>query len=165
MAKKFVVDLDMRLSKNFTLREMIRSSIAQRLGIDNTPTSFKVIEALTLLCQNVLQPIRDHFKKPVHVNSGYRGPKLNNATPGSSRRSQHRKGEAGDIEIYGVSNLKLAQWIDNNIFFDQLILEYHTAGRPNSGWVHVSIKLSGLREQVLSKLSGEKRYRKGLVTQ
>lgn len=153
----------MKLTKNFTLEEMTRSTIAQRLGLDNIAPP-KIIIALKLLCENVLQPIRDHFNKPVHVNSGYRSQKVNEALPGSSKTSQHKKGEAADIEIYGISNLTLAQWIINNLDYDQLILEYHTAGKPNSGWIHVSYK-KHLRYEILSKLSGEKRYRKGLITQ
>lgn len=153
----------MKLTKNFSLREMIYSRESQRLGINNIPKNFKIIYALTLLCQEVLQPIRDHFRKSVHVSSGYRCDKLNKAI-GGSRTSQHKKGEAADIEIYGVSNLKLASWIRHNLVFDQLILEYHTSGRPNTGWIHVSFDSNNIqRGQVLSKLSGEKRYRKGLI--
>jgi hypothetical protein len=57
---------------------------------------------------------------------------------GSSINSQHCKGEAADLEIFGVANSELADWIKENLMFDQLILEYHTPGEPNSGWVHVS---------------------------
>ena len=154
-----------KLSKNFTYGEMTKSIVAQRMGIDNIPNN-KQLDALIDLCVNVLQPIRNHFKKPVHINSGFRSTKVNNAVPGSSKTSQHKKGEAADIEIYGISNIALAEWIRDYLEFDQLILEYHTLENINSGWVHVSYTYrQPNRKQVLSKLSGEKKYRKGLVTQ
>jgi len=150
-----------KLSKNFSLHEMEKSSTALRLGIVNDVPNKKTIEKLRFLCMNVLQLVRERFKKPVKVNSGYRCHALNKAI-GGSRTSQHRKGEAADIEIAGVSNLKVAQWIRNNLVFDQLILEYHIDGVPESGWVHVSYKHGKNRMQVLSKIKGEKGYRKGL---
>ena len=85
----------------------------------------------------MLQPVRDHFGKPVTVNSGYRCPKLNKAI-GSSSKSQHTKGLAADIEIPGVSNKHLAEYIESKLPFDQLILEFYNGVDPNSGWVHVS---------------------------
>lgn len=149
----------MNLSKNFTLHELEKSSTALRLGIDNTAPK-KVVDNLVKLCENLLQLIRDHFRKPVTINSGYRSAALNKAI-GGSRTSQHRKGEAADIEIAGVSNLVLAKWIADNMVFDQLILEHHISGVPESGWVHVSYKHGQNRGQVLSKVRGEKNYRKG----
>jgi len=74
---------------------------------------------------------------PVRINSGYRCPLLNEAV-GSKSTSQHLKGEAADIEIGGVPNTLLAQWIDENLTFDQLILEFVEPDDPYSGWVHVS---------------------------
>lgn len=150
------------LTKNFTLHEFTKSPQAIRLGIDNTPNP-QQISNLTLLCQNILQPVRDHFDKAVTVNSGYRCKQLNDATPGSSKTSQHTKGEAADIEIVGVSNYDLATWILNNTMFDQTILEYHNHNSPNSGWVHVSYSRTHNRRQVLSKLLGNKKYLTGLI--
>lgn len=150
----------MRLTPNFTLREMSKSSYAARNGIDNTPRD-DVVDALRALCLNVLQPIRDHFGKPVRVNSGYRSPALN-AAIGGSKTSQHMKGEAADIEIDGVDNLELAMWIRDNLPFDQLISECYEPGDPSSGWVHVSFKLAN-RGQALTYQSGEG-YSPGLPT-
>lgn len=152
-----------KLSKNFTYGELTKSTTAQRLGIENIPND-KQLNALIELCLEILQPIRDHFKKPVNINSGFRCAKVNDSVPGSSKTSQHQKGEAADIEIYGISNIALAEWIRDNLAFDQVILEYHTLDDINSGWVHVSYS-SRHRRQVLSKLSGEKKYRKGFVTE
>lgn len=126
----------MMLGKYFSLEEMTKSQTAIRRGIDNIPSD-QELENLVELVKNVLDPIREHFGKPVTVNSGYRGKKLNSAIKGS-KNSQHCKGQAADIEIIGVSNYELACWIRDNMDFDQLILEFHNRKVPDSGWVHVS---------------------------
>lgn len=133
--------MTLKLSPNFNLSEFTKSQTAARLGIDNSPTD-EQIENIRSLVLNVLQPIRDTFKKPVIINSGFRSSKLNAAIRGS-KNSQHCFGEAADIEIIGVSNYDLAKFIESNISFDQLILENYTQGEPNSGWVHVSYKRDG----------------------
>jgi D-alanyl-D-alanine dipeptidase len=125
----------MRLSKNFTVSEFIKSQTASRKGIDNSMPE-EHLESAQALAENVLQKIRDEFGV-VTVTSGYRSEALNEAIGGSSK-SQHSKGEAADIEIMGKSNGELADWICMNLDFDQCILEFHTKGDPNSGWVHVS---------------------------
>ena len=86
----------MRLSKNFTLQEFTKSQTALRHGIDNTPGEEHLLSAKSLF-ENVVQPVRDNFGVTV-INSGYRGPKLNEAVGGSSK-SQHCKGEAVDIAV------------------------------------------------------------------
>lgn len=119
----------MKLSKNFTLAEFTKSQTAERKGLDNTPTDEHLVKA-TLLFTNVVQKVRDHFG-PTVLNSGYRGAELNAAVGGSSK-SQHCKGEAADIEVPGVPNAEVAQWIKDNCDFDQLILEFYTPGIPDS---------------------------------
>ena len=126
----------MQLSKHFTLEEMTRSMTAVRKGIDNIPGPGE-IKNLGDLCYEVLEPVRDHFNQVVSISSGFRDPILSQKI-GSSINSQHCKGEAADLEIFGVANNELADWIKENLMFDQLILEYHIPGEPNSGWVHVS---------------------------
>lgn len=126
-----------RLSPHFTLRELTRSSVAARKGIDNTPSP-EVATTLERLCNEILEPVRNHYGIPFSPNSGYRSPELNREI-GGSPRSQHCKGEAVDIEIPGISNYDLAEWIRENLKFDQLILECYQPGEPSSGWVHVSI--------------------------
>jgi hypothetical protein len=76
---------------------------------------------------------------------------------GSSTKSQHCKGEAADLEIFGVANNELADWIKENLMFDQLILEYYTPGEPNSGWVHVSYtkEINANRKEYLMAIKGE----------
>lgn len=139
---------DLKLSNNFSLAELTKSTTANRLRMQNLMAAEHVTN-LKALCDNVLQPIRDHFKLPVTITSGFRSKELNKRI-GSSEKSQHIKGEAADLEIAGVDNLLTARWIRDNLEFDQLILEYYTPGDPTSGWVHVSYSRTGLnRKEVL----------------
>jgi zinc D-Ala-D-Ala carboxypeptidase len=131
----------MKLSKNFSLKEMTFSDTAIRKGIDNTPSVEHIVN-LTVLCAHVLQPVREHYGKAVNINSGYRSVELCEAV-GSSAKSQHARGEAADFEIYGLDNEELATWVYNNVDFDQLILEFYNPGDPNSGWVHCSYTKEG----------------------
>jgi len=150
----------MKLSDHFSLAEFTKSQTAERKGIDNTPTQDH-IERMKILCVSVLEPIRTEFDKPIMINSGYRSPDLCEAI-GSKSTSQHAKGEAADIEIPGVDNAELAKYIQDNLNFDQLILECYT-GDPSSGWVHVSyVGLHANRKDVLTydRTNG---YRKGLI--
>lgn len=150
----------MRLSKSFTLREMVKSQTAEREGINNNPSEAQ-IEALQRLCENILQPVRDHYGKVVSVSSGYRSPELC-VKIGSSVNSQHASGHAADFEIYGVSNADLCKYIAENLEFDQLILEFHNIDEPNSGWIHCSYRADGEnRKQILRAYrdeSGKTKY-------
>jgi hypothetical protein len=152
----------MNLSANFSLKELTKSDTATRLGIDNTPNQ-ETIDNLKMLCEKVLQPVREHFGKSVTVNSGYRSPE-SNAAVGGSKTSDHCKGQAADIEIAGVPNAELAQWIMNNLDYTQLILEFYTQGIPDSGWVHVSYDPKNLKKQELTavKVAGKTQYLQGL---
>ena len=125
----------MNLTRNFSLLELTKSDTAIRKGIDNNPNADQV-EKLKALCENILQPVRDHFGR-VKVTSGFRSVELCEAI-GSSNRSQHAKAEAADFECPGVDNAELADWIHKNLPYDQLILEFYTPGEPNSGWIHCS---------------------------
>lgn len=153
----------MQLTKNFSLAELTKSQSATRLGLDNTPGETEIAN-LKRLCEEVLQPVRDHFGKPVVVSSGYRSPQVN-AAIGGSRTSEHCKGMAADIEIHGVPNPELAQWIHDNLRYRQLILEFYTQGEPNSGWVHVSFNPVDLKKQDLTaaRQDGKTVYLHGLV--
>ena len=154
----------MRLSENFTMAEFTKSQTAERKGIDNTPEG-EHLEAAQALFENVVQPVRDHFG-PTVINSGYRSPALNEAVGGSST-SQHCKGQAADIEVPGTPNADLAQWIVDNVDFDQVILEFYTPGIPDSGWVHVSYKADGdNRKSILTamKENGKTVYKPGIIT-
>ena len=148
----------MKLSENFSLSELTKSQTAVRKGINNEPGTAE-IENLIHLAEAVLQPVREHFGKPVMISSGYRSPALCEAI-GSSSKSQHARGEAADFEIHGVDNKELATWISKNTEFDQLILEFYNEGDPNSGWVHCSAVTEAPRKQVLraSKVEGRTKY-------
>jgi uncharacterized protein YcbK (DUF882 family) len=153
----------MQLSPNFSLAEMVKSDTALRHDMDNTPGEAE-IENLKRLCEKVLQPVREHFKTGVKVNSGFRHPDVN-AKVGGSKTSDHCKGQAADIEIPGVPNADLAKWITENLDFTQVILEFYTQGVPDSGWVHVSYDPQNLKKQSLTavKKDGKTVYLPGLV--
>ena len=149
----------MKLTENFSLNELTKSQTAERKGIDNTPST-EHQENLKSRCEMILQPIRDHFGQVVSVSSGYRSPELCVAI-GSSTQSQHAKGQASDFEIFGVSNKELADYIDQNLDYDQLIIEYWKGeDEPNSGWVHCSFNTQGNRKQYLRayKENGSTKY-------
>ena len=132
----------MRLSANFTLQEFTKSQTATRQGLDNTPNEQHLASAKKLF-ENVVQKVRENFGVTV-INSGYRGPALNEAVGGSTK-SQH--------------------CIKENLEFDQLILEFYTPGIPDSGWVHVSYKSEGNRKHVLTamKENGKTVYKTDLI--
>ena len=142
----------MELSRNFTLSELIKSDTAIRKGINNNPNA-EQIEKLKALCENILQPVRDHFGR-VKVTSGFRSVELCLAI-GSSQNSQHAKAEAADFECVGVDNAELADWIKRELPYDQLILEFYTPGEPNSGWIHCSYTEGMPRKQFLHAFRSE----------
>jgi hypothetical protein len=154
----------MQLTNNFSLKELTTSETAIRKGLDNTPDE-AAITNLKTLAENILQPVREHYKKVVRVNSGYRAPEVN-ASVGGSKTSDHCKGQAADIEIDGVANGDLAKHIVDNYKFTQVILEFYTKGIPDSGWVHVSYDANNLKCQVLTavKQDGKTVYLPGLQT-
>jgi len=132
----------MRLSKNLTLREAVKSNTATRLGIDNRPDEWD-IGNLKAIAENIFQPIRDHFGVPIGVSSGYRGKDLNKAV-GGSKYSQHMTGEALDIDadIHGkVTNADIFKFVKNNLHWDQMIWEF--GDDENPAWIHVSFKEGG----------------------
>ena len=151
----------MKLSENFSLKELTRSQVAIRKGIKNVPDSEQLV-SLAVLATKILQPCRKQFGS-ISINSGLRVLELNRAI-GSGDKSQHCKGEAADFEAYSASNGKLAEWVEAYLEFDQLILEY-PGPDPRDGWVHCSYKRDGSnRRQVLTAVKeGSKTvYKKGL---
>ena len=139
----------MRISKNFSLSEMVKSATAVRLNVDNSPNSVHLVN-LTHLAIHILQPVRDQFGV-ITINSGYRSPALNSKV-GGSKTSQHCNGQAADFESFSTPNPDLAKWISKNLEFDQLILEFYDGKDPNSGWVHCSYNLMGNRKKILTAL-------------
>jgi hypothetical protein len=123
---------------------MYKSTTAIRLGIDNTPSDI-AINNLRLLCNNVLQPLRDHMDESIKVNSGYRSPDLNKKI-GGSKSSQHCLGQAADISC-GERTAEIYEYIKNNLIFDQIIWEFGDDDNPD--WVHVSYSSTKNRKQCL----------------
>ena len=128
------------ISKNFSYREFEESPTAKAKGIHNVIDTFEKRDALRSLVLEVLQPLRDAWGKPLHVNSGYRCPELN-ALVGGVPTSQHMEGEAADIATDTPAELaRLAMKL--GLPFDQMIL-YPT-------FVHFSHRLNGgQRGQIL----------------
>lgn len=133
----------MQLTKNFSLAELVFSKTAKAHGLNNEPNQ-EVIQNLKLLCENVLQPVRDALDMPLQIRSGYRSKQLNAMVKGSAT-SDHMKGCAADIVC--KNNLELFNWIKDNCEFDQVINEKPVNGYPI--WVHVSYRQQGNRNQVL----------------
>ena len=132
----------MKLSKNLSLAEVTKSTTAKRLGIDNTPDDWTT-ENLRKVAEHIFQPLRDAFKCPIYVSSGYRSAELNTAI-GGSRRSQHVEGRALDLDadVYGrCTNSQIFDWIRENLEFDQLVWEFGDQDNPD--WVHVSFVYDG----------------------
>ena len=145
-----MMEMATRISKNFTLDELLASKTAKQKGIINAPGVDEVC-ALCALVHNVLQPLRDAMQEPIKIGSGYRCTKLNKAVGGVGN-SQHIKGEAADLCIDGDirKGRKWFEWIKTHCEFDQLILEHNAKG---SYWVHVSFRNDGQnRKQVISSL-------------
>jgi len=158
------VSPEMQLSQHFNLKEFTKSETATRKRIDNTP-NLEHANNLKMVCENILEPVRKHFGKPVRINSGYRGPALNKAVGGSAK-SQHCNGEAVDFEIDGLPNPDLAKWVAENCDFDQIILEFYDPKEgPNSGWVHASYSKGKNRKQKLTAVTvnGKTVYKPGFV--
>lgn len=152
----------MQITKNFNLKELTHSQVAVRLNINNTPPN-DVVDNLIILCEEILQPLRDFFQMPISISSGYRSYELNNAINGSPN-SDHIYGFAADIEIFGISNLELAETISSNFDYTQLILEFHDPNIINSGWVHISYNQDNLKCENLTSFRRDNRivYERGL---
>lgn len=149
----------MQISKHLSLAEVIRSESAKRHGISNMPKP-EHIENFKKLAENVFEPIREHFKRPIHVSSGYRSQALN-AVIGGSLSSQHCKGEALDLDMDGteITNKQVFDYIKDHLHFDQLIWEF--GNKENPDWVHVSYSSSKRqRGEILRalKLNGKTVY-------
>jgi zinc D-Ala-D-Ala carboxypeptidase len=140
----------MKLSEHLDLSEVIRSESAKRNGISNMPTE-EHIANFKLLAEKVFEPIRNHFRCPIHISSGYRSKELNSLIKGSAT-SQHCSAEAIDVDMdgtpNGVTNADVFNYIKDNLNFDQLIWEFGSDDNPD--WVHVSYESTGKqRKQIL----------------
>jgi hypothetical protein len=150
----------MKISKHLTLEECTRSATADKLGIVNNNPNQSIIENMQLLAEKVFEPIREHFKTPIHVSSMYRGLNLNQAIKGSIT-SQHCSGQAMDIDMDSKgkpTNKDIFDFIKKNLEFDQMIWEFGNDKQPD--WVHVSYTSSKNRKQILKakKINGKTTY-------
>lgn len=138
-----------QISDHFSLRQLCYSDYANNKNIPNIPNEIET-NNLSELSKNVLEPVLERFGK-VEINSGFRGKELSKKI-GDINSSQHESGQAIDINVPGVSNLELANWIKNNVTYDQLILENasNLEEDPNSGWVHISYNSKNNRKQDLT---------------
>jgi zinc D-Ala-D-Ala carboxypeptidase len=153
----------MKLSEHLSLAEVIRSETAKRHGISNMPTE-EHIANFKLLAENVFEKVRNHFRCPIHISSGYRSKELNACTPGASKTSDHCFGRALDLDqqghSHGITNKEVFDYIKDNLNFKQLIWEGGTEQEPD--WVHVSYDESNLKKEVLraTKVNGKMTYSK-----
>jgi uncharacterized protein YcbK (DUF882 family) len=115
----------MNLSEHFTLKEMLASETAKRKGIENRITAEEV-DNLQKLCQKVLEPLRQHFGKPIKINSGFRCKTLNEAV-GGAKNSYHTKGRAADIPMHPG----WLAYIRDHLPHTELINE--------GSWIHVAL--------------------------
>lgn len=145
------MNLTDKMSDNFNYGEVIRSIEAKAQGIDNTMPSIYYSNAINL-AKYVLEPIRKYFDIPFTPSSWYRCQRLNELV-GGEKNSQHLTGHAADISVPKISLMILAEYIRDNLDFDQLILE------PR--WVHVSYNKENNRKQVLRNEDGK--YLPGLI--
>jgi zinc D-Ala-D-Ala carboxypeptidase len=149
----------MKISEHLYLAEVIRSESAKRYGISNMPTE-EHIANFKLLADNIFEPIRNHFKCPILISSGYRSKDLNNKI-GGSKTSQHCFGQAIDIDMdgtdYGVTNADIFKYIKSDLPFCQLIWEFGTDSNPD--WVHVSYS-DRHRKEILkaTRINGNVKY-------
>jgi zinc D-Ala-D-Ala carboxypeptidase len=150
-----------KICKYLTIGEVIRSESAKRNNISNMPTA-EHLENMKALGTNVFDKVREHIGKPIGLSSGYRSEALNNAIKGSSKTSQHCKGEAFDIDADihgGTTNKEIFDFIRLNLDFDQMIWEFGNDAQPD--WVHVSYKRGGgNRKSILKaiKVNGQVKY-------
>lgn len=163
------MNLNDQLTPNFTLLEMLRSATADKHGIaEQYEPSDKIVAALTLLCEKVLQPLRDYLgdKYPnsyIKVNSGYRSPQVNALQPKASKTSQHMQGEAADIIFIYNKTVRNDLLVDalihllgsKTIPFDQVIWEYGNSAK-NPEWVHISYNSDGQQRGVQLRPKGGK---------
>ena len=161
------------LSTNFKYKEVVFSADAQRNNIDNLVYDTEYLLNAKALANNVLEKVRAHFFPLVNhgitINSWYRCAALEKQIcrsafvswcavqkldPAKSEswntyflRKSHPKCCAADIEVVGVTNIELFTWINANLKFDQLILEFVNPKVAGSGWVHVSWNRTGTNRQ------------------
>lgn len=136
----------MNISKHISYEEGIYSKTAKDKGIANVPNEVQ-LAAMRLVAEKCFEPLREWYGKPIRINSFFRSIELNKAVKGS-KTSDHVKGMAIDLDTGSNSeNLKLFNWLKDNVEFTQLIHEYGDKSGPE--WVHVSYNPNNLKTQIL----------------
>lgn len=146
---------DFNLSPNFRAMQFIDSPSARAQRIDNWPPDPVIFQRLAGLCNYILEPLQQHYGRKITINSGYRCHKLNRAVGSKTDKSNHLFGYAADIEIPGISNQTLAQWVRDNMVYRELLLEFHHAGAPSSGWVHVAYAIDNTNNKKTAVIGGK----------
>ena len=131
------------ISKHITLQEATESATALRMGIKNVPNELE-LDAMKYVAENLFEPIREWYDKPIKINSFFRCVALNKAVKGSLT-SGHVLGNSIDISGGNkIENKKLFDFIKTSgLEYDQLINEYDYT------WLHISLKKTGNRKQIL----------------
>lgn len=136
----------MNITDNFTLEELIESSTAKRLHIDNTPSEY-IKNNLSKLARTILQPLRNEYHKKINIDSGYRCQKLNSIVKGVPS-SQHTKGEAADINNGIPENRHLFNIAKQMIEKGQIVVGQLIDER-NGQWIHISLPDNKHKNQIL----------------
>lgn len=130
--------MENKISKYISYAEAVKSQVAERYGLNNTPNEEQLANMKNV--GEMFDLIREHFNVPLYVSSFFRSKEVNTKA-GGSKTSQHMTGEAIDIDcdVYGgIKNSELFKFIKDNCTFDQLIWEYGDSNEP--AWVHFSLK-------------------------
>lgn len=133
------------MTKDFSLAELTVTNS----GLPNIPNE-EQIACLERLANDILQPLRDKFGKPIRVTSGFRSDAVNKHI-GGSKTSQHCKGQASDLVC--EDNALLFGIIRKNFKFTQLIWEGGNSVQP--AWVHVGYDPNNLKCEVLRMRNGK----------
>lgn len=142
-----------KVSSHFTLYEATRSSTATRRSIRNVPSAAE-IKQIEQVAIHILEPPRVHYKRSITPSSWFRCLVLNRAV-GSEDSSQHPLAQAVDFEISGIDNLELAHWMEHNVDFDQLIMEFYDSNDPAGGWIHGSyVSKDSNRHEIITYSNG-----------
>ena len=148
------------ISKHVSDKEGVYSATALRRGLDNTPNE-EQLKCMREIAEKLFEPLREWVGGPIKINSFFRGEPVNTAI-GGSKRSQHMKGQAMDLDdTFGYkTNSEMYHYIKDNLEFDQLILEFYRDNEPTSGWIHCSYSTDHNRHQSLraQRIDGKVTY-------
>jgi len=135
-----------QLSTNFTLGDVSSQAVLSRTPVRAQAgfTYQEIVCNLQGLCENILEALVAQYGNIQIITSGFRA---------GSGSSQHHRGQASDIQYLNYTNqqvYEVAQFIKDNLNYDQLILEYG-GHRP---WIHVSFNRAGNRDSSASNKFG-----------